>query len=329
VAALAWVAVFTLGAVLASGALAASSPSVVTGAAARISDSSESLAGTVNPNGTTTTYFFQWGLTNSYGVNGPAQSAGHGTKPVAVHQTAAQLLPGTTYHYRLVATNRYGTSVGADRTFTTSGHPPPDVATGPASGISQSGATLTGVVNPHGAQTSWYFQYGLSTGYGYQTSPQATGPGNSSVIVAYPLQGLASGTIYHYRLVATHGGNITSYGADAQFMTYPQHRPVPHLTARTAPRRLRHRPFGVFTLGKIHGPSSIPDQYACSGNVIVRYLRGRQLVATAFAAVRPDCTFATGLVFAHRHRPLSVRVKFLGNGYLHSARARAGHVRFT
>ena len=165
-------AVLGTSALIGGVAVAASSPSVDTGRASHVAQHSAVLHGTVNPNGSSTTYFFQWGLTNAYGVNGKAHSAGAGDKAVAVQQTAGGLIPGTTYHYRLVATNAVGTSVGRDRTFTTAGHPPPGVTTGPATGLSTSGATLTGVVNPAGAATTWWFEWGGSTAYGQETAPQ-------------------------------------------------------------------------------------------------------------------------------------------------------------
>src|SRR5437588_7113605 len=99
--------------VVAAVALAASSPSVVTGSASQISQTNAVLKGTVNPNGSGTTYFFEWGLSTAYGANDTAASAGSGTKPVSVARTAGGLIPGTTYHYRLVATNHFGTAVGA------------------------------------------------------------------------------------------------------------------------------------------------------------------------------------------------------------------------
>ena len=46
-------------------------------------------------------------------------SAGNGSLPRMSASTLSGLLPATTYHYRVVATNSFGTVVGADRTFTT------------------------------------------------------------------------------------------------------------------------------------------------------------------------------------------------------------------
>jgi hypothetical protein len=323
------IAALACGMVLAAVALAASSPSVVTGAATKVADNSAVLNGTVNPNGSGTTYYFQWGLTNAYGVNGPAHGAGGGTKGVSVAQDAGSLIPGTTYHYRLVATNRYGESAGADRTFTTTGHPPPNATTGPASALSATGATLNGVISPNGQATSYTFEYGLTTSYGYETYG-ATVPASSTTIdVSSQLQGLTPGKIFHYRVVASHDNAPTSYGADQTFMTFPSPRPFPRVRASTTPRRARHRPFVLTTTGRISGPGWIPAVYACAGNVEVEFFDGRKRIGSAFAAVQPSCVFSGTATFRRlpghgRHRPpatLKVLVRFLGNDYLAPHRA--------
>ena len=97
----------------------ASPPSVVTGAASNIGPTSVTVAGTVNPHGLATTYLFEYGKTTSYGSKTASKSAGSGTSSVAVSTTIASLSPGTTYHYRIVATSTAGTSKGADRSFKT------------------------------------------------------------------------------------------------------------------------------------------------------------------------------------------------------------------
>jgi hypothetical protein len=97
----------------------ASPPSVVTGAASSIGPSSVTVAGTVNPQGLATTYLFEYGKTTSYGSKTTSKSAGSGTSSLAVTTTISSLSPGTTYHYRIVATSAAGTSKGADRSFKT------------------------------------------------------------------------------------------------------------------------------------------------------------------------------------------------------------------
>jgi hypothetical protein len=102
-----------------ASALAAGKPVVTTGAASSVSPDAATLAGSVNPNGLVTTWYFQYGKTTSYGARTIAQDAGSGTKRVRVSATLTGLQGKTTYHYRLVATNSQGTTVGADKTFKT------------------------------------------------------------------------------------------------------------------------------------------------------------------------------------------------------------------
>src|SRR5947209_6999861 len=134
--------VVSMALVMAAVALAVASPTVATGTHTNVSDTTAVLHGTVNPNGSATTYYFQWGLTTAYGLQSTAHGTGHGSKPVAVRASARGLIPGTAYHYRLVATNRAGTAVGVDHTFTSAGNPPPSVATGPASQDGKNTATV-------------------------------------------------------------------------------------------------------------------------------------------------------------------------------------------
>ncbi|HYH54460.1 MAG TPA: FG-GAP-like repeat-containing protein [Solirubrobacterales bacterium] len=98
-------------------------PTVVTKPASNVSEFQATLNGTINPNGSTTSYRFEYGTTPSYGesVPVPGVSAGSGTSVVSVNATAQRLEPGTTYHYRLVASNSGGTSYGADQTLHTPG----------------------------------------------------------------------------------------------------------------------------------------------------------------------------------------------------------------
>jgi hypothetical protein len=75
------------------------------------------LTGTVNPEGSPTTYYFQFGPTTAYAFHTPAASAGNGTRPIRVGQFASPF--GVGYHYRIVATNAGGTKFGRDRVFLT------------------------------------------------------------------------------------------------------------------------------------------------------------------------------------------------------------------
>ena len=143
-------------------------------------------------------------------------SAGSGTANTAVSANLTGLTPGTTYHYRVVATNSSGTARGADGIFTTSSAPV--AVTGSATSITVTSATLNGTVDPNGRATAWYFEYGTSTSYGTKTAEKNAGAGTSTVSVSAPVSGLARGRLYHYRLVATSDAG-TSRGADQTFST--------------------------------------------------------------------------------------------------------------
>jgi sugar lactone lactonase YvrE len=96
-------------------------PAVNTGSTSAVSKTSATLAGTINPEGQTTSWHFDYGTTTAYGAGSPQGSLPAVTTDQAVSTTLSGLRSGTTYHYRLVATNAAGTSYGLDRTFRTAG----------------------------------------------------------------------------------------------------------------------------------------------------------------------------------------------------------------
>jgi len=105
--------------ILAAPAAAASKPGVTTGGAKDVSYASAALTGTVNPNAQNTSYYFQYGPTKAYGGQSAISDAGAGSKGVSVKVAVGGLQPITVYHYRLVAVNASGASIGNDHTFTT------------------------------------------------------------------------------------------------------------------------------------------------------------------------------------------------------------------
>ena len=98
-------------------------PIVATGSTSATTASSATVEGSVAPNRNAVSMcVFQYGTSATYGAEvSCAQSvAGEGSTPTTVTAALTGLTPGTTYHYRVIATNADGTSYGLDRTFTTS-----------------------------------------------------------------------------------------------------------------------------------------------------------------------------------------------------------------
>src|SRR4029077_16937322 len=79
-------------------------------------------------------------------------------------------------------------------------------------------ATLVGGVYPNGLDTTYHWQYGTSTAYGQQTTPQVIGSGTAPMTAQANLTGLTPGVTYHYRLVATNSAG-TDYGYDYTLST--------------------------------------------------------------------------------------------------------------
>lgn len=172
----------------------------------------------VNPDGAATTAYFQYGTTAAYGQETSEQNLGAATTNVAVSASLSGLAYGTTYHFRLVARNASGhTGHGNDQSFVTL----PEFAgavTWAATGVSSNTATLAGAVTPNGLASLGYFEYGLSTSYGYETSAQDAGSGTTGVPLSAAVGGLTSGQTYHYRMVATNLAG-RAYGADRTLFT--------------------------------------------------------------------------------------------------------------
>ncbi len=88
---------------------------------AEVDASEAKLGALVDPGGIAASYRFEYGPTSAYGSSTPVPegSVGEGLEARAVWAAASNLAPGSTYHYRVVASNELGTVYGPDQTFTT------------------------------------------------------------------------------------------------------------------------------------------------------------------------------------------------------------------
>ena len=155
---------------------------------------------------------FEWGATTDYGNE---TMPGLRTETGDITANLSGLSPNTTYHFRLKVVGPKGTKYGPDMHFTT-GPAPPVATTGDAAKIKTTSATLRGSLDALGsaANVSVSFEWGLTTSYGNETTPESkTETGKYSA----DLSGLVPNTTYHFRAKAV--GDDTAYGADAQFTT--------------------------------------------------------------------------------------------------------------
>jgi outer membrane protein assembly factor BamB len=199
-------------------------PVAITNPATLIASFSATLNGLVNPHGLSTTVYFQYGPTTSYGSTTSAQ-----TKSGNTYQNTSANINGlaasTTYHFRVVATNGAGTRYGTDNTFTTrTATGAPFVVTNAPNNVGSSSARLNGTVDPHGFTTNVYFQYGPTTSYGSTTASQSK-TGDAYQDVSADITGLTAGITYHFRIAATNSAG-TRYGVDRTFAAVPPDRSV-------------------------------------------------------------------------------------------------------
>jgi hypothetical protein len=211
-----------------------------TGDATDVTLSDATLNGTVNPDGLAIIEcHFDYGTDTTYGHSAPcAPSAASIPADHNDHAVAADLSgldPSTTYHVRLVVQNVNATGSGTDTTFTTLGA---GITNGRIQEAGADSATLTAQINPNGQSTTYHLEYGTDTSYG-QSTPESPpiGADNTNHPIRLTLTGLAPGTTYHWRVVATSAAGIAR-GSDHLFATHastPAVAPCANDQLRTGP----------------------------------------------------------------------------------------------
>ncbi len=203
-------------------------PTVSTNSANNISQNSANLSGSVNPNGSITAAWFEYGVTQSLGNTVGSQSMGSGNSFVNISTYLGYLNPNTTYYYRAVAQNSFGAAFGTIMSFNTqygggqTGQAP-IVSTNTASNISPNFATLNASVNPNNSSTNVWFEYGVTQSLGYTVGSQFAGSFNYSTNINSYLSNLSPNTIYYFRAVASNSQG-TTYGSILSFTTTGDHQ---------------------------------------------------------------------------------------------------------
>jgi hypothetical protein len=234
--------------------LTANAPTVISQNSSGVSSTDATLEATINPEYQETTYSFEY-ATNEAITENKRTVAGANPLPAAHEELIASptdigggLTPGTTYYWRVTATNATGTTNGSPvQHFTTPARP--DVVTGTSQAVTRTTAAVSGTVNPAGAATSYHFAIIDQAGYQAALAESAanayadgrTTPvldvcfgvvtvcsnSDSTAHMVGPLTvgELSPGTTYHYALVAANAVGMT-IGADQSFTTSPPTPPI-------------------------------------------------------------------------------------------------------
>ncbi len=196
-----------------------SGPLVVSQSVVELQPTTATLEAILNPENHETTYHVEYGTTVAYGSSTtPTVLPGSAFEDEPVSVALSGLQPRTTYHVRLAASNSAGTTFGADQVFTTL--PPALIDSESVSQVTSNSATLAAQINPLGRDTTYRFEYGTTTGYGASVPvPDGdVGSGTVDVALSAPVEGLAPGTVYHYRVVTVNSLGTVD-GADHVFRT--------------------------------------------------------------------------------------------------------------
>lgn len=98
--------------------------------------------------------------------------------------------------------------------------PLPSATTTAASDVQATSAVVNGTVDPDGAATSVWFDWGTSTSYGQQTAAVSAGSQSATVPESATLTGLQPSTTYDVRIMASNA-NGTATGGNVTFTTAP------------------------------------------------------------------------------------------------------------
>ena len=180
-----------------------SAPTVTTQNAIEIDTTFATLAANVNPNSLSTTIWFEYGRSLTYGSTVTAQqSPVTGTSTVSASAQITGLSPNTIYHFRVVAENDSGRSEGLDKFFFTLDLPQkPEILLYEIVSIDTGSVAFSATVHPHSFSTEVSFEYGLSqdqlTGI---PADQGTISGQEQVAITAAISGLVPNQTYSYRI---------------------------------------------------------------------------------------------------------------------------------
>lgn len=179
-------------------------PVLTTGVATNIASLAATFNGTVNPMQQVFEVSFEYGVDTSYGSRtGAIPETVFNSGITAVSARCGHLLPGTTYHYRVIAfASGIGAVPGPDQVFTTQS----DIATEYTTNVTDLGATVAATVDVGSSfsRFTFWFEYGTSTAYGARSGGPASTQNDplhpGLQVVTAGLYNLLPATIYHCRI---------------------------------------------------------------------------------------------------------------------------------
>jgi hypothetical protein len=192
---------------------------------------------------------------------------------------------------------------------------PPAAATGAATGVGETSATLNGTVGAGDSSTT-YFQYGTTMAYGASTASQPVDASSGPSPLTLAIGGLAPGTTYHFRLVAENSGGVT-YGSDQTFTTEaraatPTTTPTPAGSQGSVGPTSPTSPTSPVGPKSNEGPSGMVEIVTCTRR------RGKQMCTTKLVAspVFTTAVYAARATLSRHGRVFATGTLRIPNGHI-------------
>ena len=194
-------------------------PTVFTNYASGINETFATLTGSVDPNNANTTFWFEYGTSQSLGSQTPPRTL-QGDTYITVTELLPNLTSDTTYYFRLAASNSFGTSYGATLTLITKKEPGgvPTIQNPFSTSVGGTFANLNTTVNPNNRDTTVWFEYGTDGIPSQRSAEQSIGSGDTNQNVSVYAYSLIPNTTYSFRGVARNQFGI-SYTVISTFTT--------------------------------------------------------------------------------------------------------------
>jgi hypothetical protein len=260
----------------------------------------------VNPEGKATTVRFEYVDQESFEDEGgfaspktkvTAESESIGAD-FGLHKASIQatgLVPETAYRCRAIATNADapGGNEGPEGTFLT--REPFEILATSASGVGTEAATLNATVNPLGIPTDGYFEYvddatyqadvaELGPGHGFDNAGRVPadpdeldfGAGEAPKGASTPLSGLASGTLYHFRIRVDNHLIPARVGPERTLRTFSPSASLPDNRAweMVSPAQKNSADVGVPGIGFSNPEIVVPINAAATSGEAITYTSG-------------------------------------------------------
>ncbi|HEX5376422.1 MAG TPA: fibronectin type III domain-containing protein, partial [Solirubrobacterales bacterium] len=277
-------------------------------AAVASGEAAATLEGRVNPNGLTTTYYFEYGETTAYGAKVPVPAKDVTTGQLSgglwqVEESIGGLKYNTTYHARLVAENADGSGdPGEDITFTTPKAIPSAIAEAPTD-LTPNEATLRATIDTKGTEAYYWFAYSpnkvLVDGKPVEeyelTEFRHIAAGEGPVSASEEISGLKPGASYHFAVAVSTTEEMTDLSDEVSFTTPVEPAVTGEASNMTADAATLHGkvgPNGVATTYQFeYGPTTAYGSVAPASPKSAGSGSGHVAVSEEIAGLQPKTTY--------------------------------------